>query len=46
MAKYHNFHAIECGKTDSDRPVIRMTPEAAEIYKVRQAAQGEEGEET
>ena len=29
----------------SDRPIIRMTPEAAESYRVRQAA-GEEGEET
>ena len=30
----------------SDRPTVRMTPEAVESYRLRKAAEGEEGEET
>ena len=30
----------------ADRPTVRMTPEAAEIYRVRKATEGEEGEDT
>ena len=30
----------------ADRPTVRMTPEATESYRLQQAAEGEEGEET